>query len=72
MVHEGTYTCILEDKVTGQPLAEASVPVTVTRKYIVNHIFTCWIWSLFCFPHLAKISLQIFYTKFMNHNALLF
>ena len=43
MVHEGTYTCVLEDKVTGQPLAEASVPVTVTRKYIVNHIFTCWI-----------------------------
>ena len=59
MVHEGTYTCILEDKVTGQPLAEASVPVTVTRKYIVNHIFTSWILSLF-------------YTKFMNHNALLF
>ena len=33
MVHEGIYTCTLEDKISGESLAEVSVPVTVVRKY---------------------------------------
>ena len=34
MVHEGIYKCTLED--SGKVLAEASVPVTVVRKYRVT------------------------------------